>query len=200
MSEPPVRRGEVAPEVAEELPGLWLAWTAFEAADAPSPPEVRERLRALSDSFRGAQAIALRRREIPHLYRVLFRHIGLDPDEHHTPVEALALERLKRGGFPSRGLVGDALTIATMDTGVPVWAFDADRLEGGLGLRQTADGRLVIADDRGPVAVLFGEPEAGRAVGRATRRLALVSVAAPGVPHISVEEALWTAWDIVVAE
>ena len=41
---------------------------------------------------------------------MFFRHIGLDPDEHRTPVEALALERLKRGGFPSRSTLDDALT------------------------------------------------------------------------------------------
>ena len=61
----------------------------------PSPPELRERLRELSDRFRGAQAIALRRQPIPHAYRVFFRHIGLEPDEHRVPVEALALERMK---------------------------------------------------------------------------------------------------------
>jgi DNA/RNA-binding domain of Phe-tRNA-synthetase-like protein len=199
VSEPPVRRGRIAPELAAELPGLWLAWTEFEATDAPSPPELRERLRALSDKIRGAQAIALRRQEIPHRYRVLFRHIGLEPDEHRTPVEALVLERLMRGGFPSRGLVGDALTIAIMETAVPVWAFDADRLEGELEVRPSEpDGRLVIADDRGPVAVLFGE--LAHPVTRDTRRIALVSVVAPGVPEIYVEEALWLAWDIVVAE
>jgi DNA/RNA-binding domain of Phe-tRNA-synthetase-like protein len=199
VSEPPVQRGRIAPELAAELPGLWLAWTEFEAADGPSPPELRERLRALSDKFRGAQALALRRQEIPHLYRVLFRHIGLEPDEHRTPVEAIVLERLMRGGFPSRGLVGDALTIAIMETAVPVWAFDADRLAGELVVRpEEPGGRLVIADDDGPVAVLFGEPR--RPVTRDTRRIALISVVAPGVPEIYVEEALWTAWDTIVAE
>jgi DNA/RNA-binding domain of Phe-tRNA-synthetase-like protein len=196
--EPETRRGRIAPELAAELPGLWLAWTEFEAADAPTPPDLRERLRALSDRFSGPQAIALRRKEIPHLYRVLFRHIGLEPDEHLTPVEALALERLKRGGFPSRGLVGDALTIAIMETAVPVWAFDAERLEGELEVRPDSGGRLVIADERGPIAVLFGEQE--HPVTRDTRRIALVSVVAPGVPEIYVEEALWTAWDTIVAE
>ena len=119
----------------------------------------------LSGRFRGAQAIELRRQPIPHAYRVFFRHIGLDPDEHRTPVEALALERLKSGGFASRSVLDDALTIAVMETGVPVWALDADRVEGELGLRgaergerlgsgeyasRPPGGRLVVADDAGP--------------------------------------------------
>ena len=82
----------------------------------PSPPELRERLRLLSDRFRGPQAIALRRQPIPQAYRIFFRHIGLEPDEHRVPVEALALERMKHGGFRSRNLLDDAITIAVMET------------------------------------------------------------------------------------
>ena len=99
----------------------------------------------LSDRFRGAQAIELRRQPVPHAYRVFFRHIGLDPDEHRTPVEALALERLKAGGFASRSVLDDALTIAVMETGVPVWALDAGRVEGELGLRPARRGERLGA-------------------------------------------------------
>jgi hypothetical protein len=30
-----------------------------------------------------------------------------------------------------------------------------------------------------------------------TRRLTLYAIVAPGVPEIAVEEALWTAWDVI---
>jgi DNA/RNA-binding domain of Phe-tRNA-synthetase-like protein len=147
---------------------------------------------------------------VPHAYRVFFRHIGLDPDEHRTPVEALALERLKRGGFPSRSTLDDGLTLAVMETGVPVWALDADRVEGELGLRpaergerlgsgeyanQLPAGRLVVADDAGPVGVLFGALAPGRGVGGSTTRITLLALQVAGVPDIHVEEALWTAED-----
>ena len=82
-----------------------------------SPPALRERLRGLSDRHRGATAIALRSRSIPHAYRALFRHLGLEPDEERIPVEALMLERLKRGAYRSRGLLADALTVATLGHG-----------------------------------------------------------------------------------
>src|SRR5215210_3992748 len=108
--------GAVAPALAAELPGLGLAWTAFDAVPGPSPPELRERLRALSDDFRGPQAINLRRTPIAQAYRIFFLHIGLDPDVRRTPVEALALERMEKGGFRSRSLLDDALTIAIMET------------------------------------------------------------------------------------
>ena len=202
--EPEVREGHVDRELAAEWPALRLVWTAFEAVPAASPPELRKRLQLLSDRFRGPQAIALRRQPIPHAYRVFFRHIGLEPDETRTPVEALALERMQHGGFRSRSLLDDAITIAVMDTHVPVWALDAAALDGDLCLRAALAGeaglpagRLVVADAAGPVAVLFGGAALRGGVTPDARSLVLYSVAVPGVPPIHVEEALWTVWDIV---
>jgi DNA/RNA-binding domain of Phe-tRNA-synthetase-like protein len=193
--EPDVRHGHVAPALAAEHPGLWLAWTEVVAAPGPSPPELRVRLRALADRMHGAQAIALRTREIPHAYRVFFHHVGLDPDVVRTPVEAVALRRMADGGLKSHGLVDDALTVAVLETGVGLVAFDADRLAGAPALRQ-AGGRLVIADDEGPLAVLFADAQRA-VVDRGTKRLTLVAVAVPNVADVFVEEALWIAWDIL---
>jgi DNA/RNA-binding domain of Phe-tRNA-synthetase-like protein len=206
IPEPPLVEGEIAPELAEEWPGLRLASMTFAFSPGPSPPELRARLRLLSDRFRGPQAIALRRQPIPQAYRIFFRHIGLEPDEHRTPVEALALERMQRGGFRSRNVLDDAITIAVMETAVPVWALDAAAVAGGLRLRaarageSTPRGRLVVADEERPLAVLFGDvaPDAG--VTQRTREMVLFSVAVPGVPPIHVEEALWTVWDIVAGD
>ena len=44
----------------------------------------------------------MRERPIPWAYRVFFRQIGLDPDRTRTPIEELALERMKNGAFNSR--------------------------------------------------------------------------------------------------
>ena len=42
----------------------------------------------MADRMTGAEAIAMRQREVPHAHRVFFRHVGLDPDVVRTPVEA----------------------------------------------------------------------------------------------------------------
>jgi DNA/RNA-binding domain of Phe-tRNA-synthetase-like protein len=141
----------------------------------------------------------MRQRPVPHAYRVFFRQIGLDPDARRTPVEARALERLLHGGFRSYGVVEDALTIAVMETGVPVWALDAAGLAGELEVREDS-GRLVIADARGAVVVLFAEPAGPYAVSKTTRRIALVSLQVAGVGSLHVEEALWLAGSIVAGE
>ena len=205
--------GWIDPELAAEFPELRLWSLTLDARSGRSPASLRERLREMSDRFRGPQAVVMRQRPVPWAYRVFFRHIGLDPDEHRTPVEALALERLKAGGFRSRSLLDDALTVAVMETGVPVWALDADRAEGALGIRPAVRGerfgegeyasdiprgRLLVADDAGPVGVLFGALAPGRGVGPETRRMTLFSVQVAGVPDIHVEEGLWTVADILI--
>jgi DNA/RNA-binding domain of Phe-tRNA-synthetase-like protein len=195
----------VAPHIAAEFPGLGLAWVEVEGGSRRSPEPVRRRLRDLSDRFYGSQAIQMRERPIPAAYRVFFRHIGLDPDRTRTPIEQLALDRLRDGGFKPQGLPGDALTVAIAETGVALRAFDAERLEGELCIRDSArgeslpeqgelaQGTLTIADAQRPVGLLFGASGDGRAVGPESRRIAIVAVQVKGVPQIAVDEALWMA-------
>jgi DNA/RNA-binding domain of Phe-tRNA-synthetase-like protein len=197
--DPEIREGWVDEGLAAELPGIRVPWCEVPAAGGASPPALRERLRELSDRLRGPQAVALRGRDVPHAYRVFFRHVGLEPDEVRIPVEALVLERLMHGGFESRGRLEDALAIACVETGVPVWAVDAGRLSGAPGVRpagpgdEQPDGRLVLADRERALAVLFEAPGPPWAPGRDTRRIALVSVVVPHVPALFAEEALWIA-------
>ena len=206
-SEPLPEQGWVAPHIAAEFPGLGIAWVEVDGGSRQRTPEpVRRRLRDLSDRFYGAHAIHMRERPIPWAYRVFFRQIGLDPDRTRTPVEQLALDRLHDGAFASRGMPWDALTVATVETGVALRAFDAGRIEGRLCIRDTAPGEslpdrsgelaqgtLTIADDRAPLALLFGEAGDGSAVGSQTTRVAIAAVQVKGVPQASVDEALWIA-------
>jgi hypothetical protein len=206
--DPVLEEGWVDHVVAAEFPHLRLRWMQRPAPPPArkSPPELRQRLRTLSSRFHGAQAITMRRDPVPHAYRVFFRSIGLDPDTTRTPIEEVALERLFEGHLGSRGHLPDALRIALVETGVPLWAVDADGLDGPLGIRTARagerlgdgpyahdleTGRLVVADAGSPVAVLFGElaPRAQPTADSAQLRIFSLQVA--GVPEIHVEEALW---------
>jgi DNA/RNA-binding domain of Phe-tRNA-synthetase-like protein len=202
--------GWVSPGLRDELPGLALRYLLIERGSGRTPRPVKERLARLSDRFSGPQAIHLRHQPIPWAYRVFYRHIGLDPDQQPTPVEAVALERIKRGGFVSQNLLDDALTIGIIESGVALRAFDADRVRGRLGIRETQanealegrpgalpEGTLVIADEAIPVALLFGAVAAGRGVNPRTKRTTLVAVQVQGVPEIAVEEAIWLAADVM---
>ena len=196
--------GWVAPHVAAEFPGLGISWIEIDGMPGRSPEPVQGRLREISDRFYGAHAIHMRERPIPWAYRVFFRQIGLDPDRTRTPIEQLALDRLQDGAFKSCGLPADALTIATVETGIALRAFDAEQLQGALCIRDSAPGEslagrpgelshgtLVIADGRAPAGLLFGATGEGREVERGTRRIAIAAVQVDGVPQIAVDEALW---------
>jgi len=204
-------RGHVDPAIREEFPGLYLRYLEVEGGSGKSPKALKRRLAALSDRFAGAQAITFRTKPIPGAYRIFYRHIGLDPDEQPTPAEGIVLERMLKGGFVSRSRLDDALTIAMIESGVPVHALDADRLTGTLAIRPTVAGEvlegrpgelpagtLVIADERRPVSLLFGAVGSGRGVSPATERTTLLVVGVSGVPEIAVEEALWLAAKIML--
>jgi DNA/RNA-binding domain of Phe-tRNA-synthetase-like protein len=198
--------GWLEPGLAEEFPGLSILSTALETRTGRSPEALKERLRSLSDRFGGAQAIQLRQQPIPWAYRVFFRHIGLDPDTTRTPIEQLIFERIHDGSFKSRNRVDDALTIGMVEVGVALRAFDADRVEGRVGLRLSAEGEgfegrvsplpegtIVVADERRALGILFDRTAEGRGVRRGTRRVLLVAIGVRGVPDIALEEALWVA-------
>jgi DNA/RNA-binding domain of Phe-tRNA-synthetase-like protein len=205
-SEAVPERGWVAEDVTEELGGLGIHFLVLDQGSGRSPRHVKDQLKELAGRFSGAQTVNLRHQAIPWAYRVFFRHIGLDPDEQRTPVEEIALERMRKGGFPSQNLLDDALTIAIAESGVALRAFDADMVEGRIGIRLSAPGEplegrpgelpsgtLVIADEERPLALLFGAIGSGRGVSNKTKRTLLCAIQVKGVPEIAVEEAIWLA-------
>ena len=197
--------GWVEAELAEDFPELGLVHAPLEARPRKSPGEVKERLRKLADRYTGGKVVHMRQDSVPWAYRVFSRQVGIDPDTDRTPVERIAVERLRHGGLRSENLVDDALTIAIAETGVPVFALDADKVAGELGLRLARAGeqlagvrplsarQLVVADDARPVALVLGEVAHDAGVTWDTQHMTLCALRVKGVPPIAVEEALWMA-------
>lgn len=205
MADPDLEEGWVDAELAEEFPGLALWTVRVEKGSGRSPDFVRDRLRQLASRITGGHVIHMRQDPVPWAYRVFWRQVGIDPDTDRTPVEQIALDRLKWGGLPSRNLLDDAITIATLETGVPVVAFDAEKVGEAIGLRLTGERELlggsgrplssrqiVIADEDHTLAILSGEVAEERGVTPETASMVLASIQVKAVPLISVEEALWT--------
>ncbi len=207
--------GQVADELRAEFPGLRLRWTELEAGVQASSRDLRRRLRGLSDRVAGAGVVAMRTQPIPHAYRAFFRQVGLDPDAARIPSEEAAVRRLLQGRFQSAGTLNDALLIALVETGIPVWGLEAGRVEvDSLGLRAATSGerlgsapdglsltagQLVVADVGHVHATLFGEPAPEHVPGPGAQRIVLYAVAVEGVPAIHVEEALWLCTDVLEA-
>jgi DNA/RNA-binding domain of Phe-tRNA-synthetase-like protein len=202
--------GWIEAELAEEFPQLGVVHASLEARPRRTPVEVKERLRQLANRYTGGRVIHMRQDAVPWAYRVFARQVGIDPDTDRTPVEAIALERLRHGGLRSENLLDDALTIAIAETGVPVFALDADKLEGEPGLRLSRPGerlagvrplsarQLVVADDQRPVAIVLGEVSHDAGVTPETEHMILCALRVRGVPAIAVEEALWTTAEVLV--
>jgi DNA/RNA-binding domain of Phe-tRNA-synthetase-like protein len=214
VAEVAVSRGRVAAVLRDEFPGLALPYAEVRARPGRTPTDVKRRLRYLADRMHGQRALMMRREPVASAYRVFFRHIGLDPDEFRTPLEAAVLERLRSGGFASHGLVDDALTIATVETGVAMRAFDAAHINGRLALRlaepeerlggdpgglELPEGALVLADDQRALGLIFGETAPAVEVQRETERILVCAIQVQGVPDISVEEAIWTCAGVLTA-
>lgn len=209
--DPELRPGWIDRELRDELPGLRLVSAGAPAPHGRSPRPLRRRLGALADRYHGARALSVRTEPVPAAYRVFFRHAGMDPDDRRPPSEAAAMRRLMEGGFVSRSWLEDALLLAVLETGVPVWALDAERVDGPLGIRPAGaserlgegelasdlrPGRLVVADASVAVAGLFDDGVApSHAPGRHTTNLLLFAVAVDGVPDLHVEEAMFTCVD-----
>lgn len=209
-ADPELERGWVEDELAQELPGLELWTVRVRASSGRSPRSVRERLRVMAGRITGGHVVHMRQDTVPWAYRVLWRKVGLDPDVDRPPAEAIAVERLRAGTLVSRNLLDDALVIATLETGVGIMAFDADRVGAHLGLRTTERGeslgeralrsrQIVVADAQHAVATLDGQVAPEYGVRKETTAMVLAALAAKGVPQIAVEEALWTVVETLQA-
>lgn len=206
-----IEHGAVDRALAEELPGLGIAWVGVDARTGRSPAPVRRRLRELASRIAGAKVVESRQDSVPWAYRVLWRRLGVDPDVDPTPIEGLMLQRLRHGGLRSHGLAADAAVLATLETGVPVIVLDAAAVEGGLRLRPAGRGEslggdaeaplrvgeIVYADARRPLARITGQVADDCLPGRGTTAMLACALAAGGVAAIAVEEALWTAADVL---
>ena len=204
MSEPgdePARGGRSTPELAAELPGLRLRWTLVDAGGGRTPRgAARGGSSDVSTRFRGATRSRCARGRCRAPTASFFRQVGLDPDVDRTPVEQAAVERLVRGELHTGDRVADALIArGARDRRAGRARSTRRALDGDVALRAGAGGgdaagsgdyahdvpagRLVLADARGPVAVLFGRAVGPpRAPAASTRAVRLVAIQVPGVP------------------
>ena len=193
MTERQISPGWIAAPVAAEFPELRVASLEARCVDPQSDPGVAERLGLLASRFNGRQAIEMRQAAVTAAYRAFYRQIGINPEEQRTPAERAALDRLLSGGNQPQGRVADALLLALLETGVPVYCFDPALVDGPVGIDLTKSGTLVLADDVQELGELFSEADNRFHASPNQRDLLLVAVGAPGVPRITIDESLWLA-------
>jgi hypothetical protein len=156
----------------------------------------------------GAKAIKLRRDPDPRAPTASSTgSSGMDPDQDaHADRAGRRSGGLFHGDYHSSSLVEDALLLALVETGVPVYAVDEATLHGPLG-RAARAGRRAARRRTARPRPAAGAPGRGRRPaarrGAVRRRSgtqpgragqpppALMAVGVEGVPRIHVEEALF---------
>lgn len=210
--EPPPNPGWIAPDVVEEHPGLdFFWWTEETEWRRRAPRWARDRLARLSTRIDGPAVLQAHLEDAPAAHREFLRRIGRDPNSDHSPQEAAYHQRIFHGRFPVRDELQDLLLIVLIETGVPIWAVDAERIDGELGLRRSLAGELqgprigpgrptpdpitrsepVVVDGGGVVAELGREPRDTHRATYKTGRTTFFCARVPGLPALRVEEAIW---------
>lgn len=193
------RRGSVDGVVAQRLPGLGLIWIELEAADrARDRSGIGVELAIAADRIRGPDAVRAPTQPVAAACRAFRRELGMDPDAAtgSFTLESLIRRRLVDGGFPSRGMISDALTLSVLEFGLPLQAFAAGAIAPPLGIRQAHEGEgsfstaeLVVADSEMALAGLFGDPP-DRIAAREGKSMVMAAVIPPGVDETVAVSAL----------
>lgn len=192
-------------EVARRFPGLEvrsavLTGLGVGAAEPPFVPAVIAEVRALRTLD------GLRDDPLFRAYRDFYWRLGIDPTKQRPSGEALNRRVLAGKPLPRINAFVDAYNLASLRTGVPIAAFDAGRLEGGVELRFARAGEdfvsigqdkrevlagteLVVADAAGVVAFYPYRDSDRTKVTTSTTEVMLVACGAPGVPAATLDAA-----------
>ncbi|MFP4006333.1 MAG: B3/4 domain-containing protein, partial [Candidatus Hadarchaeia archaeon] len=131
-------------------------------------------------------------------YRDFFWDLNIDPTKTRPASEALVRRALKNRDIPSINTLVDAYNIASMESGIPLAAFDADSIEGvmklrfaeereeitGIGMDKpiVLDGNeLIISDSKKPIAIYPYRDSKETKITLDTKNVILLVCGAPGV-------------------
>jgi len=139
-------------------------------------------------------------------YRDFFWSVGVDPTKTRPASEALVRRVLAGKPLPTINTAVDAYNLASIRTGIPLEAFDADCLNGDLMMRFAVDGeeflgigmknpvilksnQVVLVDNDDIVAIYPYRDSDATKITRSTETIHLVACGVPKVEPNQVREA-----------
>ncbi len=145
-------------------------------------------------------------------YRDFFWRVGVDPTRTRPASEALVRRILAGKMLPTINTAVDAYNLASIRTGIPIAAFDADTLAGELAMRFAEEGeaflgigmtapvllhknQVILTDDDAIVAVY---PYRDSDATKITLATETVHIVACGVPKVEREK-VHSAYELAVA-
>jgi DNA/RNA-binding domain of Phe-tRNA-synthetase-like protein len=145
-------------------------------------------------------------------YRDFFWKVGVDPTKTRPASEALVRRILAGKTLPAINTAVDAYNLASVRTGIPIAAFDADTLSGDLTMRFAEEGeaflgigmaapitlhenQVILTDDEAIVAVY---PYRDSDATKITLATTTVHIVACGVPNVE-EKKVRSAYELAAA-
>jgi DNA/RNA-binding domain of Phe-tRNA-synthetase-like protein len=147
-------------------------------------------------------------------YRDFFWRVGIDPTKTRPASEALVRRVLAGKPLPTINTAVDAYNLASALSGVPIAAFDADRLHGDLTMRMAREGepfqgigmkepitlkpnQVVICDEEQVIAVYPYRDSDDTKVTPDTKRMHVISCGVPGISDDKIIKAYEMAADFL---
>ncbi|MDI6719637.1 MAG: phenylalanine--tRNA ligase beta subunit-related protein [Methanomicrobiales archaeon] len=139
-------------------------------------------------------------------YRDFFWKVGVDPTKTRPASEALVRRILGGKMLPTINTAVDAYNLASIRTGIPIAAFDADTLAGDLAMRFAEEGeeflgigmaapvtlrknQVILTDEDAIVAIYPYRDSDATKITLATKTVHIVACGVPGVESEKVKSA-----------
>lgn len=145
-------------------------------------------------------------------YRDFFWRVGVDPTKTRPASEALVRRILAKKVLPTINTAVDAYNLASIRTGIPIAAFDADTLAGDLTMRFAEEGeaflgigmaapvmlhknQVILTDGNAIVAIYPYRDSDATKITLATKVVHIVACGVPGVER----EKVYAAYELAAA-
>jgi len=208
----------ISDDVKESFPDLRLAYLEVKGMRIGSESgKIADLLKEASEKVRREMNIeTVKDRADYRAYRDFFWKQGVDPTKTRPAAEALARRVLKGSSKPRINDFVDAYNIASLETGVPIAAFDMEALEEEMTLRYSVQGEeflgigmegsklleervMVMSSGADLVAIYpYRDADASRITTETVDAL-LVSCGAPGIPLEILTVAAGRARDNIIS-
>ncbi len=197
-----------SPDILSAFPGIAVAEGVVRGTGiAGGSGALEERKRAAAKEIRSRYTLERVKDEpLFRAYRDFFWKVDVDPTKTRPASEALVRRVLAGRELPLINTAVDAYNIASMLSGIPIAAFDADMLEGDLSLRFACEGeeflgigmerpillrrdQPVMTDAEKIVAIYPYRDSSGTRVTTGTRNIRIVICGVPSVGRELLVEA-----------
>jgi len=207
----------VEPQLLENFPGLQVLVRRIDGLTVGERSEELQQFKAkvVEEIKRRYDIATVKDEPIFRAYRDFFWRAGIDPTKVRPAAEALIRRVLAGKPIPTINTLVDSYNLASINTGIALGAFDAEKLTGDLILRLAQEGEnflgigmsglitlqgneLVVADGEKLIAVYPYRDADNTKVTTATKNLCLLVCGAPRIDEETLNKTSRMAIDYIV--